>query len=336
MQKIGIIGAGFMGSMHASCYKALESEGAVIAAVAATTPERAQKLAEGTNAVCYSEGMDLISDPNIDVVDICAPTYLHTKYAVAAMEQGKSVFIEKPVCLTPEETDILLDAQKRTGAAVMVGQCVRLWGEYAWLKEVTDSKLYGKLLSGVFKRVSPLPTWASNGWLLKAETCGTACLDMHVHDVDYVRYLLGEPDSFQSMGQRDSEGILQQIFTSYDFNGSTVTTEACWDYPTTFPFSMSYRIKFEKAAVLFDSSTTPLTVYPYEGESFMPEIKEEFAGSNEAGGNLSSLGAYYSELKYFITHLENGLPIEMNTLSDAVASARLTFAEIARCGGAKL
>lgn len=336
MLRIGIIGAGFMGSMHASCYRALASEGAVIAAVAATTPERAQKLAEGTDAICYTDGMDLIMDPSIDVVDICTPTYLHTTYAVAAMEQGKAVFIEKPVCLTPEETTILLDAQERTGAAVMVGQCVRLWSEYAWLKDITDRGTYGKLLSGVFKRVSPLPTWGSNGWLLKAETCGTACLDMHVHDVDYVRYLLGEPDSFQSMGQRDAEGVLQQIYTSYRFGDAVVTTEACWDYPVSFPFSMAFRVKFEKAAVMFDSATIPLTVYPYDGDVFSPEMKEEYEGSSEAGGNLSSLGAYFSELKYFVTHLVSGEPIAMNTLEDAVASVRLTFQEIERCGGAKI
>ncbi|MBR3576780.1 MAG: Gfo/Idh/MocA family oxidoreductase, partial [Clostridia bacterium] len=62
----------------------------------------------------------MIFDPELDIIDICLPTFLHTEYAIMAMEAGKNVFIEKPVCLTPEEADKLLDAQKRTGAKVQV------------------------------------------------------------------------------------------------------------------------------------------------------------------------------------------------------------------------
>ena len=142
MIKIGLVGAGFMGKMHASCYRALENCGAVLAAVASTEADDAAIAAEGTQAKCYSDGMDLIHNADVDVVDICLPTYLHTKFAVAAMEQGKAVFIEKPVCLNAEEAKILLDAQKRTGAKVMVGQCISLWDEYVWLKQTADSGLY--------------------------------------------------------------------------------------------------------------------------------------------------------------------------------------------------
>ena len=160
---------------------------------------------------------------------------------------------------------------------------------------------------------------------------------MHIHDVDYIRYLLGEPNKIQSVGQRGQDGQLQQIFTSYVYDHAIATAEACWDYPTNFPFSMSYRVKFEKATVVFDSAVTPaLQVYPQNGEPFSPEIVPEYAGDNQAGGNLSSLGAYYNELKYFVQHLQSGEPIAINTLDEAVKSALLTLQEIDLCGGAQI
>ena len=80
MLKIGLIGCGFMGTMHANCYKNLE--GVELCAFADIRKENAVKLAEGTNAVIYSDGMELIENADVDIIDICLPTYLHCKYAL--------------------------------------------------------------------------------------------------------------------------------------------------------------------------------------------------------------------------------------------------------------
>lgn len=101
MLKIGLIGCGFMGTMHANCYKNLE--GVEIAAVADLRPEKAQELAAGTNAVIYADGKDLIANAQVDAIDICLPTYLHAQYALLAMDKVKYLFIEKPVTLTQAE-----------------------------------------------------------------------------------------------------------------------------------------------------------------------------------------------------------------------------------------
>ena len=150
MLKIGLIGAGFMGSMHASCYAAL---GHPIAAVADLRPEKRQDMADKYGCAVYETGMELIEKADVDVIDICLPTYLHTCHALAAMEKVKAVFIEKPVALTVEEGESLIAAQKKTGAQVMVGQVIRLWDEYMWLKEAADDGRYGSS--------SPAPSSAS-------------------------------------------------------------------------------------------------------------------------------------------------------------------------------
>lgn len=336
MLKVGIIGAGFMGGMHLACYQALGDK-VTVAAVADIQPARAKAFADKTGAAVYASGMDLIAHAEVDAIDICLPTYLHTQHAIAAMEKGRAVFIEKPVCLTKQEGEALLACSEKTGAAVMVGQCIRFWPEYVWLKQAADSGRFGAILSGVLKRVSPHPGWAWDNWLHKVECSGSVALDMHIHDTDYLRFLMGEPQSMKATAVRDTEGVIQQMFTLYQYKNAAVMAEVAWDYPPSFPFCMEYRIKFEQATAVFNSGASPaLMVYPKEGEAYSPEIQAEFSGSNDIGGNVSSLGGYYAELKYFIDRIASRLPLEVAPLSEAVKSVNLVLDEITLVGGPKV
>ena len=123
MLNVGIIGCGFMGTMHANCYKNLE--GVRLAAVADLSAEKAQALAEGTDAVIFTEGKDLIAQADLDIIDICLPTYMHAEYALLAMDKVKYLFVEKPVTLTVAESEALLAKQAETGCQVQVGQVIR-------------------------------------------------------------------------------------------------------------------------------------------------------------------------------------------------------------------
>ncbi len=332
MLKIGLIGCGFMGGMHAACYNAID--GAEVVAVADVREEKAKELA-GENTVIYPDGMSLIANADVDVIDICLPTYMHTEHAVAAMKKGINVFLEKPACLTKEEGKILLETEKETGVNVQVGQVIRLWDEYKWLKETADSGKYGKIVSAVFKRLSSYPTWAWNGWLHDTSKSGSVAQDMHIHDVDFVRYLMNsEPDSFTSNAVRDKKGIIEQIFTSFVFGDACVTVEACWDYPDAFPFDASFRVKFEKATVVLDN--TGLNIYTADGGSEKVELTASFEGDNEIGGNISNLGGYYNELKYFVDKLNANEKPDIAPLCEGVKSVELVLDEIKFVGGAQI
>ena len=110
MLKVGLIGCGFMGTMHANCYKNIE--GVELVALADVRKEKAEELAVGTNATIYADGKDLIANADVDVIDICLPTYMHKDFAVLAMEKVKHVFVEKPVALTKKEGKELIKKQK--------------------------------------------------------------------------------------------------------------------------------------------------------------------------------------------------------------------------------
>lgn len=334
MLKVGLIGCGGIGTVHANCYAAL-SDSVCLAAVADLDPSRAAKAACISGGTIYSSAEELLQSENdLDIVDICLPTYLHTQYAVKAMEKGFNVFVEKPVCLTAQELKLLMDTQHRTGVNVQVGQVMRFWDEYVWLKDTVSQQKYGKLISGIFTRLSANPKWAWEDWYHDYTKSGTSALDLHIHDVDYVRFLMdSEPDEVTAHAARDTEGILQQIFAQYKYDDAVITAEGCWDYPDNFPFGMTYRVKMEHATAVFDGSE--LTLYLEDGTRMRPELTKNFDVDFDNVVNISGIQPYYNEIKYFTECIASGTDPVIAPLNEACKSLELALEEIEKSGGAK-
>ena len=330
MIKVGLIGCGFMGGMHSACYAALAGLGVKVTAVADVRRDYAEKLAG--DAEIYATGMELIEKADVDVVDICLPTHLHAAHAVAAMKAGKNVFVEKPIAFKDEDMELILATEKETGAKVQVGQVIRQWTEYVWLKKAVDAGTFGKIQHAMFRRLSSRPEWAWEGWLHQVDKSGGVAVDMHVHDVDFVRYILGEPDVVKAHAHRDADGVIQQINAVYGYGDKvSVAVESGWDYPADFPFTADFRVKFDKATVIGGGGV--VNVYPVGGAAYQAELEEEFQGDNDIGGNVSSLGGYYNELKYFVEGLQGKNDLSVATVSEAIKSVQLVKREVEAAGG---
>ena len=317
MIKVGLIGAGFMGAMHANCYKNLE--GVELCAIADIRSEKAKELAEGTSAQLFGDGKELIANADLDIIDICLPTCLHAEYTALAMEKVKYVFVEKPVTLTSAESDMLLEKQRETGAFVQVGQVIRFWDEYVKLREIVESGIYGKVVNANFRRISPTPTWGWKDWLRTPELSGGAAQDLHIHDIDYALSLFGKPERLASVrnivGEKNS-----YINTIMQYKDFPVTVEGTWFLPGTHPFEATFRVVFEKATV--EKTADSFILYTDDGATPISIEKEELSVSGTAGGNISDLGGYYNELKYFTDCAKAGVAVEKATLSDAADSIK--------------
>lgn len=321
MIKVGLIGCGFMGNMHANCYKNIE--GVKLAAVADLRREKAEEIADG--AEIYSDGFDLINNADVDIIDICLPTYLHAKYALAAMEKVKYLFVEKPVALTNEEAEEMKKKATATGCNVQVGQVIRFWDEYVELKKIFESGAYGKVINANFRRISPRPTWGWNNWILDVNLSGGAAQDLHVHDTDFVLSLFGEPKSFTSLKNKIGEEN-SYINTLMNYGDFAVTVEGTWDLPPCHPFEATFRVVFEKATV--ENAGGKFTCYTPDGATEIKIEKKELAGGY-TGGNISDLGGYYNELVYFTNAAKSGAKIENATLPEAAKSLAFVLKEIA-------
>jgi len=315
MLKVGLIGCGFMGTMHANCYKNIE--GVTLAAVADIRREKAEELADG--ATIYSDGKELIENADVDVIDICLPTYLHAEYTALAMEKVKYVFVEKPVTLTVEESELLLKKQAETGAFVQVGQVIRFWDEYVALREIIESGKYGKVVNANFRRISPRPDWGWENWLLDTSLSGGAAQDLHIHDIDYALSVFGEPDSLYSVKNSLAEKN-SYINTLLQYKDFVVSVEGTWDLPASHPFEATFRVVFENAVV--ENAGGRFMLYTACGSEEIKIEKKEMTSTGGTGGNISDLGGYYNELCYFTECAKNGKEITEATLSSAADSLK--------------
>jgi len=323
MLKVGLIGCGFMGSMHANCYKNIK--GVEIAAVADIRREKAEAVAAGTNAKIYSDGRELIEAGGLDIIDVCLPTYLHAEYGMLAMEKVGYVFIEKPVALTAEEGKALIEKSIKTGCQVQIGQVIRFWDEYVELKKMIDSGKLGAVINANFRRISPRPDWGWQDWLLKYELSGGAAQDLHIHDIDYVLSLFGEPEKYYSVKNERGEKY-SYVNTLMQYDGFVITVEGTWGLPTSHPFEASFRAVFENGVV--ENAGGKFMFYDDNGAREIKIEKLKLDGA-DAGGNISDLGGYYNELLYFTERAERGEPIERAKLTDAVASLDFLLRELA-------
>ena len=306
MIKIGIIGLGFMGETHVAAYRQLQSVlDFKVTAVADTNREKAEKTAKLLDAKAYDSHQELIDQADINTADICLPTFLHYEFASKAISKGFNVFVEKPLCLNSKEAYSLTKLAEEKKVFAQVGQCIRFWTEYEYLKSLIDDGVYGKVKHLKLRRLSPRPSWGWNNWLLDEQLSGGAALDLQIHDADYALYLFGQPEKITSFANHTG-GKYSSIVSELKYKDFTVMTEGSWDYPSSFPFEMSYIAAFEKATVIF-SSLHGLQVCPEGGKSFCPELKKECSAQNDAGGNISDLGGYYNELYYFIDCINKGV-----------------------------
>lgn len=323
MLKVGLIGCGFMGSMHANCYNNIA--GAKVVAVADLRRDKAEELAKLSDAEIYATGKELIEKADVDVIDICLPTYLHAEHALLAMDKVKYVFVEKPVTLTLEEGKALIEKAEKTGAQVQVGQVIRFWDEYVELAKIVASGKYGKVVNANFRRLSPIPTWGWEDWLFDAKKSGGAGQDLHVHDIDYVLSLFGEPKKFFSakstLGREND-----YVSTLLQYDDFVVSVEGTWALPESYPFTATFRVVFENATL--ENAGGKLMCYDKDGAHQIVIEKVELAGEGYKGGNVSDLGGYYNELVYFCDKANKGEKIEKATVCDAVASLDFLLKEL--------
>src|SRR5262247_188490 len=123
MVRIGILGAGAMGAVHAAAFAGMP--GVEIAGVFSRNAEKARAVAAICNAKPSATTAALIEDPTIDAIDVCLPSAEHAAAAIPALDHGKHVFCETPMALELEEARALAAMARRADRLLQVGLLVR-------------------------------------------------------------------------------------------------------------------------------------------------------------------------------------------------------------------
>lgn len=309
-----------MGRMHANVYGQMED--VEVVGIADHRPERRDKYAAEFGFAGYETIDELVDRGGAQVIDVCLPTFLHKDATIHAASRGCHVFCEKPMALNLDDADEMIATTESAGVQLMIGHCIRFWPEYAHLKGLQESGELGDLLSVNLTRYGEFPFWSSDNWLGDESKSGGGVLDMHIHDTDFALYLFGEPDAITSHGTVDERGA-GHAFTTFRFGNRIVHAEGGWNFPSKTPFKMAFRAVFERGAAIMDGG--PLTIYRQGAEPEVPEFPKMSAAG---GGNISDLGGYYLELRYFFDRLNDGQPLRVVTPQSSRASLAACLEEI--------
>ena len=191
--KVGVIGVGFIGPAH---MEGIRRQGFEVAAIGEATQELADLAAERLLVPkAYGDFNDLINDPEIDVVHIASPNFLHFKHAKAALEAGKHVVCEKPLAMTAEESGELvkLAAEKKLVNAVNFN--IRFYPMAQEAKALVEAGALGDKIYIV--QGSYLQDWllldTDWNWRLEPELGGElrAVADIGSHWMDLVTFVTG-------------------------------------------------------------------------------------------------------------------------------------------------
>lgn len=298
--RIAVLGAGFMGGTHARAYHTLED--VELAAIYAASSTRAEPLASELGTTWTDDLDRILADDSIDAVDICLPTPEHRRATEAALDAGKHVLLEKPLSLTRDDAQAIVDAASASDRIVMVAHVLRFWPEYVELKRVIDSGELGAPQFVNAVRRQPTPAWMAGG--PRAHITGGSLHDMLIHDFDAANWVLGTPTAAFAYGPVNavSEGRDQaQVLITYERGSASIDGGSTM--PESYPFTSRFEVICDNGAIEYHfraggrsfevgEPTNELTVYRNEGD---PEVIE-----------VEQSDPYENECSYFIECVRSG------------------------------
>ena len=296
--KVLLVGMGGMGKVHYA--NSLEIDGFDIIAVLGKG-DRDIKEAKDRSLPFFSSMEEAVKAyPEISVVDITTPTFLHKEYAIKALECGLDVISEKPLALSSKDAEEVFSLSERKNRHVYVAQVLRYTKEYSPIKKIVEGGRYGRPVDAYFSRMSSYPGWAADSWLFDKSKSGLVPFDLHIHDLDIIISSFGTPLSVKA---EEHTGCGDYWNFTYDYNGFSVRAEAGW-IKAPIPFSATYRIIFEHGTLIFDGKKLVM----YEENGNIKEFDISYDKIIETGINVPPTGWYYEELKAIKNLLESGLP----------------------------
>jgi predicted dehydrogenase len=297
--KVAILGFGLIGKAHGEAYDRLPN--VKLVAVGGCREERVREWKPRYAIQFYADPDTLLKSADVDIVDICLPTFMHEEFVIKAAEKGMHVICEKPLALTVEAVDRMLNAVRNAGVTFMVAQVLRFFAHYTKCRELVQDGSLGKVFFASASRLAEQPRWAD--WFRDPEKSGGALFDLQVHDLDYLMNLFGIPDSVFAVGLQSDSGSWDHVVSSISYPASKVIIEASYRMASGWPFtstlrlmgtagSMEYGFRVQGNVDVVQQAQHSLVLYSKAGTATRFEIDDP--------------DPYLRELKYFVDVVERG------------------------------
>ena len=187
--KIGIIGAGRMAYWHLKGYRKIRNvEVVAITGQTKTNIEKLQRKFKIPHG--YTDYKKMLAEHELDAVNITTPTFTHSSISIDSLKSGCHVLCEKPLSMTLDEADRMIEAEKKSGKILMPGFSLRFYKEFANMKQLIDSGKIGNIRAAWFRRGINMPEqkWYSE----KDKSSGVTC-ELAIHAIDWLRWIIDSP-----------------------------------------------------------------------------------------------------------------------------------------------
>jgi predicted dehydrogenase len=224
--RVGVVGAGFMGALHARAVA--ESGFGRLVAVADPDAARAGEVAARYGAVARGDAREMLARDDLQAVVVATPETLHREAVVAAAERGCAVLVEKPIAASLEDADAMIAACDEAGVPLMVGYILRFEPAYARIRQAVEGGTLGRVLSMYGRRNAPI----GEGERLAGRT--TVINYLAVHDLDQMLWY--HPADVTRVSARAVRGRLFERLGVADFtwimaefaDGALAVVESGW------------------------------------------------------------------------------------------------------------
>ncbi len=245
MINVGIIGCGKIAQVrHIPEYET--NKDAKICGFYDINEERVRELAGKYQAKAYASYMELLEDPEIDAVSVCAANSAHAEITIAALHAGKHVLCEKPMATSLADCEAMVKAAEESGRILMIDQNQRLAKAHIEAKRMIEEGVIGDILTfrTTFGHGGP-ETWSidpgKNTWFFdKKKAAMGAMADLGIHKTDLIQFLTSQKvvettAKLVTLDKRDGEGNLigvdDNAFCIYRLSGGAMgTMNASWTH----------------------------------------------------------------------------------------------------------
>ena len=303
--KIGIIGAGYIGGVHAAILA--RDERVQIAAIHDVAHEPAQRLANTCGARAVQSPEEVIK--SCDAVYIATPNTKHTELAIAGAQAGKHIFCEKPMATSLAEAQAVLEAAQKSNAVFQVGHNRRFAPVYATLKRLlTESHVAHSAHVKMNRGELLQPKWVGD-----PQITGGFLYETTIHMFDMMRFLFGEVMMLQALGSSHEYPETDDFSVLLKFAGGVHATfassaDASWLFP------------FERVEVFCHHST--ITTEEMESVVYTERLDGPNIEHSMHQLPKEEKWGYQQEDKSFIDSIIKGLPPAV-TAGDGFKSVQL-------------
>lgn len=346
--KIGIIGTGSISNEHINSY--LKNPNVELYAFCDINEEHLNTMAEKYEVTkTFTDINEMLSLKEIDAVSVCTWNSAHAPCVIAALNAGKHVMCEKPMATSAEDARAMKAAADKNGKLLMIGFVRRYGNDCELLKDFISTGYFGDLYyaKATYLRRKGSP----GGWFGdKSRSGGGPLIDLGVHVIDLVRYLMGNPKPVSIYGATfkklfDRKNVKDEV----GYTSSSKTDNDIFDVEDL----VTAMIRFDNGAVLSIESSFSLNIKNDEGKielfgtkagakldpnlQIFTEVNGYMANvSLNTSTALSFDGLFAKEIDHFVSCLKDGIPckspaqdgVDIMTIIDAIYESAKTGHEV--------